>query len=200
MHRALRRQAGFQLLELLAVLAVAALLGALGVPPLLRASAESRARLAAAEIVGVLRLASSYAVRHGVNVAVKFRLRGEEVTWELCRDGDGDGVLSADIASGVDPTIEPPRRLQHVGRDVRFGFPPGAAPRDPGDPRRRLDRLDDPIRFNRSDLASFDPLGGATPGSVYLTDGDSRLVVVRVFGSTGKVRTASYDRRSQTWH
>ena len=196
----MHRQSGFQLLELLTVLAVAALLGAVGVPPLLRASAESRARLAAAEIVGVLRLASSYAVRNGVNVAVKFRRYGNDVTWELCQDGDGDGVLSADISSGVDPTVEPPRKLQHVGRDVRFGFPPGPAPRDPGDPHRRLDRLDDPIRFNRSDLASFNPLGGATPGSVYLTDGDSRLVVVRVLGTTGKVRTASYDRRSQTWH
>jgi len=196
----MRRQTGFQLLELLTVLAVAAVVTALGVPPLLRASAESRARLAAAEIVSVLRLASAYAVRHSVNVAVKFRPVGDEYTWELCRDGDGDGVLSADIAAGIDPQVEPPRRLQHVGRDVHFGFPPGPAPRDPGDPRRRLDRLTDPIRFNRSDLASFNPLGGATPGSLYLTDGDSRLVVVRVFGNTGKVRTATYDRRSETWH
>jgi type II secretion system GspH-like protein len=193
------RQAGFQLLELLAALALAAVVATLGVPPLLRLSAESRARLAAAEIVGVLRLASSYAVRHGVNVAVKFRPGADAVTWELRKDGDGDGVLNVDILSGVDPQLEAPRELQHVGRDIRFGFPPGPAPRDPGDPHRRLDRLDDPIRFNRSDLASFDPLGGATPGSVYLTDGDSRLVVVRVLGRTGKVRTASYDRDSETW-
>jgi type II secretory pathway pseudopilin PulG len=196
----MHRQSGFQLLEAIVVLAVLGIVSTLGVPPLLQASAGSRTRAAAAEIAGVFRLANSYAIRHGANVAVKFRVTATVVTWELRRDGDGDGVLNSDIASGVDPVVEPARALAHVGRDIRFGFPPGPAPRDPGNPRRRLDRLDDPIRFNRSDLASFDPLGGATPGSAYLTDGRTRLVVVRVLGSTGKVRTAVYDSLTQTWH
>ena len=82
---------------------------------------------------------------------------------------------------------------------MRFGFPPGPPPRDPSDPRRRLDRLDDPLRFNRSDIASFDPLGGATPGSAYLTDGQTQLAAVRVLSTTGKVRVIVYDRRKQTW-
>ena len=115
------------------------------------------------------------------------------VEWSLYRDGDGDGVLSQDIESGVDPRVGPARQLAHLGRQVRFGFPPGPPPRDPGDPRRRLDRLDDPIRFNRSDLASFDPLGGATPGSIYLTDGRHQLAAVRVLGVTGRVRVLVYD-------
>ena len=114
-------------------------------------------------------------------------------------DGDCDGVLTADIDSGIDPAVSPPRQLAHFGSFARFGFPPGPAPRDPGDPGRRLDRLDDPIRFNRSDIASFNHLGGSTPGSLYLTDGRYLLSVVRVFGRTGKVKIMRYDQETEKW-
>ena len=69
-----------------------------------------------------------------------------------------------------------------------------------GSPARRahLEGLGDPIRFNRSDLASFGPLGTGTPGSLYLTDG-RRLVVVRVLNRTGRVRTLAWDRNTDTW-
>ena len=62
-----------------------------------------------------------------------------------------------------------------------------------------MDRLDDPIRFNQSDLASFDPLGTATPGSLYLTDRRSLLAAVRVTSRTGRIRVLRYDSRARTW-
>jgi hypothetical protein len=82
---------------------------------------------------------------------------------------------------------------------VRFGFPPGRPPRDPADPRRRLDRLDDPIRFNRSDIASFGPLTGSTPGSVFVTDGARHLAVVRVASATARARILRYEPEGETW-
>lgn len=196
----MRRAAGFNLVEMAVALVVGATLVAVGVPPLLEATARTRVRLAAAEVTGVLYEARSYAVLHSANVAVKFRAGADGgVDWSLYRDADGDGVLTQDIESGVDPRVGPARQLAHLGRQVRVGFPPGPAPRDPGDPRRRLDRLTDPVRFNRSDLASFDPLGGATPGSIYLTDGRSHLVAVRVLGVTGRVRVLVYDAAREAW-
>jgi len=191
---------GFQLVELCVVLALLGSLLTLGVPPLLRISADLRLRLAAEEMVGVLRSARSFAVRHNANVAVKFRTgKDGVVTFTLYRDGDDDGVLTRDIDKGVDPEVSPPRRLAHLGKGVGFGFPPGPPPTDPGSPGRQLDRLEDPIRFNQSDLASFSPLGAATAGSVYLTDGRSRLTAVRVFNRTGKVRVLSYDPKERVW-
>ena len=86
-----------------------------------------------------------------------------------------------------------------MGSYAHFGFPPGPAPRDPGNPSSRLDRLDDPIRFNRSDIASFDQLGTSTPGSLYLTDGRALLSVVRLFGRTGKVKILRYDSKTEKW-
>ena len=194
------RRAGFQLVELLVSLAVLGLVVSLALAPLLRVTAKNRVRAAAAEVASAMRTAKSFAIAHSANVGLKFRrLPDGAVVWTLYRDGDGDGVLSADIASGVDPEVAPQQRLAHFDRGVGFGFPPGPAPRDPSRPARRLDGLDDPLRFNNSDIAAFDPLGGSTPGSAYVTDGYSELAVVRVLATTGRVRVMVYDRRSESW-
>jgi hypothetical protein len=55
------------------------------------------------------------------------------------------------------------------------------------------------VRFNASDLAAFGPIGTSTPGSVYLTDGADRLMAVRVFGRTGKVKVIVYDFAAEVW-
>jgi len=190
---------GFQLIELIVVLAITALLAAISIPPLLNASANLRVTLAAYEMVGVLRAARSFAVLRSANVAVKFRKVERRVTFSLYRDGDGDGVLNRDIDAGIDPQVAPPRPLVYFGSGVNFGFPPGTAPRDPGDPDARLDRLDDPLRFGDSDLASFTPLGASTPGSAYISDGVRHLAAVRVFGRTAKVRVLTYDYDKERW-
>jgi hypothetical protein len=199
---ALRRvsESGAELVELVVVTAISALLLVLGVPPLLRAASGVSLRLAADEVATTFMLARGYALRHSARVGVKFRVGADgTVLWRLHRDGDGDGVRSDDIESGVDPAAAPAQRLAHFGRTIRFGFPPGEPPRDPSDPRRRLDRLEDPIRFNRSDVASFSAFGGATPGSVYITDGAGRLVAVRVSGPTGRVRVLTYRVAEERW-
>ncbi|HNZ95636.1 MAG TPA: hypothetical protein PKM64_00385 [Thermoanaerobaculia bacterium] len=191
---------GFTLVELLLVGALAALFLMLSAPPLLRGAGRARVRLAAAEVTAALRHARALAARHATHVAVRFETSDDgRIGYLIYRDGDGDGVRRDDIESGVDPLLVPRQELAHLGRGVGFGFAPGPAPRDPGDPRRRLDQLDDPIRFNRSDLASFGPFGQATPGSVYLTDGVRHQAVVRVFGRTGRTHTLWYDPDAEQW-
>jgi type II secretory pathway pseudopilin PulG len=196
-------RSGYGALELLATLAIVGLVSVLTVPGLLEWSAAQRVEAAAAELVGTLRLARTYAMRHSANVALKFHVGpGEDGTtrvwFALYRDGDGDGVRNDDLERGVDPPATRPRQLANLGSKVRFGFPAGVAPTDPSDPGRRLDRLDDPIRFNRSDLASFGPLGTSTPGSLYVTDG-RRLAVVRVQSRTGRVRVLRWDPAEDRW-
>ena len=193
-----RRERGFQLIEMLAALAVCGIGAAIVVPPLLRTTARLRLELAAQEVADTLLKARSTAIRHSANVAVRFRVAGSDVSFALYRDGDGDGVLNRDIDAGVDPQVAPPRRLEHVGADVRFGLPAWPV-RDPGDPRAWLENPADPVRFNRSDLASFSPLGGSTPGSLYLTDGGEGVAAVRVSGRTGRIHVLRYDFATGTW-
>lgn len=182
-------------------MAIGTLVAALMTPDALRLSSALRVRSAAAAVAGALWSARALAIREGTNAAVKFRTdESGAVSYVLYKDGDGDGVRNSDIDSGVDPPVGPTHRIRHLGRAVKFGFPSGPPPRDPSNPRRVLTRLEDPIRFNRSDLASFNPLGGSTPGSVYLTDGSQHLTVVRLYGITGKVRTLNYDYVHETWH
>jgi type II secretory pathway pseudopilin PulG len=193
-------QRGFQIAELVVAVALLSLLLVLGMPALSRMSAGLRLSLAAAELQGVLHSTRSLAIKLGTEVAVKFYPRADGyATWAVYRDGDGDGVLNRDITSGVDPQVTPPRPLEQLGRRLRFGFPPGEPARDPGDSSQRLPVNGDPIKFNTSDLASFGPLGTSTPGSLYLTDSQSRLMAVRVYGRTGKVKVIAYDFDAEVW-
>ncbi|HEX2165512.1 MAG TPA: GspH/FimT family pseudopilin [Thermoanaerobaculia bacterium] len=192
--------AGFTLLELLVATALAATILVASVPPILDASRRLRLATAAAEASRALHLARSYAVRHSAHVGVRLTTdpASGRVTWALYRDGDGDGVLARDVRSGDDPRIGGTgRALAHTGTGIRLGFPPVADLRDPSG--ARLGRRDDPVRFNRSDVASFGPTGTATPGSLYLTDGRDGLACVRVTSRTGRVRVLIRDPETGEW-
>src|SRR3972149_674643 len=107
---------GYQLIELLIAMAISSLVLALGMPPLLSLAAELRVELAAAEVASTFHVARAYAIRNDANVGLKFRVApGGGVTWALYTDGDGDGILSADIASGDDPPVTHEVRLAHLG-------------------------------------------------------------------------------------
>jgi len=189
---------GFTLLELLVVLAVLSIVMTLGVPAILDATARMRVDMAATEAATALRLARMTAVRSRTYVAVRFDPSEGAVTWAMYGDGDGDGVRWRDIERGIDPELQAPQPIRRVGASVHLGFPPGEAPRDPSG-HGRLDRLDDPIRFNRSNMVSFSAIGASTPGSLYFTDGKRYLAVVRVFGRSGKIKVMAYDPETEEW-
>jgi hypothetical protein len=154
-------------------------------------------RSAAAELSAGFLRARAYALTKGISVALKFRKDGGRWEWALFRDGNGNGVRNAEIASGVDRSLG--LAIVWPRADVIPGILKGTPVPDPGSPGSTLDRLDDPIRFNSSDLCSFSPLGESTPGSVYLWDGRDRMAVVRVFGRSAKVRTLFHYRGEKSW-
>jgi hypothetical protein len=191
---------GYQLVDLLVALAVAALSLTVVVPPLVELARGTAVELAAGEVVGALREARGFAIRNSANVGIKFHVEADgRAAWALYRDGDGDGVRTDDIDSGDDPLAAPLRNLEGFGATARLGFPPDRTPSDPSNPRKRLAGLDDPIRFNRSDIASFSPLGGATPGSIYVTDGARRLYCVRIDSRSSRARVLRWDAESDVW-
>jgi len=175
---------GFSLLETAAAVAIVLILAAMTVPLF-------RARLADAPILGAgqqfrstFRLAWSTAVRSGVYTAIRFeRLEDGRVFYAVYADGNANGVRSADIAAGTDRRIAGPYPLSGGAPGVRVGINPGV----PNLPPESGELSGDPVRFGRSDILSFSPLGTATPGTFYLA-GDSSQAAVRVTGGSARVR------------
>jgi hypothetical protein len=188
---------GFSSLELVVVLALSAALVTATAAGAFQLQASLAIRSAAAELAAAFFRARTYALTRGVEVALKFRNDGGRYEWALYRDGNGNGVRTLEIASGVDRSLG--LAIPWLRGDVRPGILRDYPVPDPATPGRKLDRLDDPIRFNNSDLCSFSPVGESTPGSIYLWDGRDRMAVVRVFGRTAKIHTLYYIRGEKSW-
>ena len=191
---------GFQVLELVKIVSAIGIVGALTVPPAVRGVTQLRLRWAAEHVANVLHGAHRLAAQRGVGVGVRFATGAAgRLTYALYADGTGNGVRARDVETGADPEIVAPRTLPLVGRGVRIGFPPCRRVRDPASPKRYMDAGEKPIRFGGSDLASFEPLGGgATAGTLFLTDGEG-LAMVAVEGGTGASLILVYDARSESW-
>jgi prepilin-type N-terminal cleavage/methylation domain-containing protein len=175
---------GHTLVELVVVIAILVIFGTLSAPHLRAFSAESHLMGAGQVFRGEFRKARSIATMRGVNTAIRFE--SESDGWHLATyvDGNRNGVRSADIAAGIDKRLGPRRQLTTGSGDVRVAINPGTPkmPPDSGtlDPR-------DPIQFGTSNMVSFTPLGGATPGTFYLASPYAQAGV-RVNPTTARVR------------
>ncbi len=188
---------GFSAAELVAVLAILASLAVLVVPGLFQLRSAVSIRSSAAEASAAFLRARAYAVLRNRHVGLKFRKNGDRYEWALYGDGNGNGVRTSEIARGIDPPLGVSYPWSR--NDVRPGIMTGIRVPDPGNPGHYLDRTDDPIRFNNSDICSFSPVGESTPGSVYLWDGRDRMAVVRVYGRSAKIRTLYHRRGEREW-
>ncbi len=180
---------------LLTFAVAAAVLGAVA-PAVFQLEQSVSIRSAAGEVGSAMLRARSVAITRGRYVGLKFRQSGDRYEWTIYADGNRNGVRTADIARGVDRPIA---GFAWSRNDVMPGILRGVPVPDPGDPLAVLDRLDDPIRFNGSDICSFSPIGESTPGSVYLWDGRDRMAVVRVYGRSAKLRTLYHRRGERSW-
>jgi hypothetical protein len=176
---------GSTLLEVVIVLALILLSASMLAPNLRAYSQEAQIRGAAQVFQGRFREAYSIAVRRNVATAIRFESGPGGTFYSLYVDGNSNGVLSADIASGRDRRISGPTPLDAGLAGVRVGINRGvpAIPPDSG----TLDPAD-PIRFGRSNMLSFSPMGTATPGTFYLA-GSFAQAAVRVTPGSARVRT-----------
>jgi type II secretory pathway pseudopilin PulG len=130
---------------------------------------------------------------------LRFTLGPAGWEWDLVEDGNGNGLRTAEIASGVDVEISGPHRLDPRVEGVRLGFPPGGPfPQIPPG-RGTIVGIDDPVQFGRSDLIAFSPLGRSSSGTLYVTDGGRGLYAIVLFGPSARVRVWRYDAQARTW-
>lgn len=177
-----------------AVLAVLLALAAASTGPLARgAKGEGAARFLAARV----RALRAEAVSSGRTMGLWFeRTASGIVVIRAVADGNANGIRRADIASGLDPTIGDPVRIDEAFPGVRFAI---SQPLPGIDGSEGLAAGTDPIRLGTSDILSCTPAGTATPGTVYLSGPDATPWAVRVLGATARTRILTLDASRRTW-
>jgi type II secretory pathway pseudopilin PulG len=173
-------QRAFTLVELLFAMSLFIILATMAVPPVLANLDASRTRAAARFLASRLALARARAVAQGAIVGLHFTDSRSGILFITYIDGDGDGVRTTDISSGVDPVIEEPTALAALFPGVTIAL--------------TIDGISgDAVQFGSSRIASFTPDGTASSGSVYVRGKNGAQYAVRVLGATARARVLRYD-------
>jgi prepilin-type N-terminal cleavage/methylation domain-containing protein len=184
---------GFSLIELLFSVAIAGTVAAMAVPQGLRAVDDFRTR-SAARYLAVRALDARYAaVAHGTATGLRFEPVASDYRLTRVADGNGNGLRTAEIQSGVDKTLAEAERLDMHFAGVAFGILAGVPDAD-GQPANGSDG----VRLGASKLLSMNPDGTASSGTLYV-HGERSQYAVRVLGVTGRVRMLKYDFVKGRW-
>jgi type II secretory pathway pseudopilin PulG len=195
MHRRRGEPAGWSLVELVMVIGVSLVVGALALAAFAPLGAGARAIGAARYLAALLQRERMEAVRTGRVSGLRFDDDGSAIGFTPVADGNGNGLRSAEIADGTDLLRGPRVRLADTFAGVRFAIV-DAVPAIDGGPG--LAAGADPVRLGSSILA-FAPTGSATSGTLYLASADARQFAVRILGATGRVRVFEFDRATARW-
>ena len=185
---------GYSVLELIFVTALMVTIGGIAVPQTLAALDEFRTAGAARYISARLYRARMEAVKRSTPVAIQFAQTSAGYRYTVFRDGNGNGVLTSDIRSGVDTPVGAAESLRDNFKGIDFGALPGLPSIDVGG----TPPGDDPIRLGAGSLLTFTAHGSSSTGTVYIRGRDAQYAV-RVFGDTGKSRILKFHNRTRRW-
>ena len=186
---------GYSLLEVLAVISIMVIVGGAAVPLGHGGAERARASGAASYLAGRLAVARLEAVRRSTNVAIRFIPTAGGYSLRAFVDGNGNGVLTSDIVSGIDPPISPEEQIDNHFSGVSFGILPNVTAIDPNDPFNP----NDPIQIGASTLVSFGPTGSSTSGTLFLRGSGGHQLAVRLLGITGRTRILRFSFVEGRW-
>ena len=184
---------GYTLLELLFTIAIGATLVGIAVPLTSGATDEIRTAGAARYLATAIISARIDAIKRSAAVGLRFEPQGPDYLLSLHADGNGNGVRTADILTGVDRLLGSAEFVSDRHPGVRFGLLPGIADLD------GAMGLADGVRIGVARILTLSPTGGATSGTLYL-HGRRSQYAVRVLGATGRVRVFHYDPGARQWN
>ncbi len=188
---------GFSLPELVVVLAIFGLMTLVSLPVFSNLLEQNSLQTACNEVAAILTQARGRAALSGADVGVKWISVGGDLVLTLYEDRNGNGVTTEDIRKGIDRLVAGPYWMKGRYPHIDFSFVPGFDGIDPnGDP---VGKLDDAIKFGRSDICTFSPVGKASPGSVYLSNRKARQAMVRVTPMTARISTWTWHGKKGKW-
>jgi hypothetical protein len=184
---------GRSLLEVLLVLATSLTVGAFAMALTSSAVDEMRTAVAARYVAGRIGSTRIDAVRRSSAVAMRFEPVGDDYMYAPYEDGNGNGVRTAEIRSGVDRPLGPYERLSDKFPGVHFELAPGIPDAD-GEAGTGADG----VRIGSARLLTMSVDGTATSGTLYVR-GRRGQYAVRVLGVTGRTRMLQYSPGDRTW-
>lgn len=197
MESPLRRGSrGTSLSELLVGVALMALSALIATPAISSLARQMTLQAAAREVAQVFMMARSHAAQQRRDTGIRWVAVAGDIEFTVYEDRNGNGVLTADIRSGIDRPILGPLAMKKRHTRVSFSYVPGFHGPDPsGVPVVTTQ----PIRFGRSSICTFSPIGDASPGTVYLSDETGRQSCVRVSPGSGRIQILDWDGGARKW-
>jgi type II secretory pathway pseudopilin PulG len=189
-----RARAGYTVVELLLAIAILVTLAGISIPLTTDAIDGVRASMAARYLEGRIMHARVQAIRRSANVALRFEPAAGDYSLAEYLDGNGNGVRSAEIASGVDPLLSSRRLLAEGFTGVSFGLGAGTPDVD----GIRSAAPGDGVRVGVSRMLSLSPDGTATSGTLYL-HGRRHQYAIRILGATGRTRLLYFHPGTGAW-
>ncbi|HVL66780.1 MAG TPA: hypothetical protein VM364_05905 [Vicinamibacterales bacterium] len=183
---------GYTLIEILLAVSLAATMAAMAVPLASQSLDGLRASAAARHVAARIATARLDAVRRSTTIALRFEQTGDDYTFALFVDGNGNGLRAAEVTRGIDRALSAAERLGHQFPGAAFGLLPGLPDLD------GVVGSTDGVRIGASSFLSLAPNGSATSGTLYIRGRRSQYAV-RVLGATGRVRVFHYDTGARRW-
>ena len=190
---------GLTMPELLAAATLAVIAGLLAVPSLDRLLGIVRTTTATRFLVVRLQGLRAKSIARARSHGLLFGRDGQGWYWREVRDGNGNGLRTAEVRDGRDPVLSGPHRLSDLIPYTQLGFPRrGPIPCLPPRTCRISDR-ERPVRLGNTGLLSYSELGKSSSGTLFVTDGRHRLMAIVLYGRTGRIRVWEFDPSSGRW-
>lgn len=166
----------------------------MAIPEGVRARDEYRTRGAAQYLASRVGQARLGAIRRARFVGLRFESVPGDYAFTSVEDGNGNGLKTAEILAGTDPSVTRAERLDAKFEGVAFGILAGVPDAD-GAP------VDSPdgVRLGSAAILSMNPNGSSSSGTLYVHGRERTQYAVRVLGATGRVRVLKFVETSRRW-
>jgi prepilin-type N-terminal cleavage/methylation domain-containing protein len=185
---------GYSLLEMLVAVTLLVIVTGMAVPLMWSTVDRARAVAAARYLANRLALSRMEAVKRSTHVALRFEHKNGQYYFGTYLDGNGNGIRTVDVARSIDVPRGRPEALEYHFPGVTFGIAEGVLPVSPDE-----ELTSDPIRIGRSEFLSFNPMGSATSGTLYIRGRPKHQLAVRILGVTGRITVLRFDFSHQRW-
>jgi prepilin-type N-terminal cleavage/methylation domain-containing protein len=177
---------GFSLVELLVVMALLSLFAVMATANLSATQRRLDFDEFAREIVDAMEMCRWKALNERRYTGILVEHPGTAFQFSFYRDGNKNGIRTAEIQSGLDPAFLHPIYLNRALGDMEAAALDSPVPEIP--PKKGLLDPNDPVKFGQSSIISFSPDGQSSSGTIYLAcHSQQRMYAIVLYGPTARL-------------